>query len=247
MPLQLAHRSQPDRSRGARRTAIRQGPTYQRRRRTRRPPTAASGSRRSRCWSTSSTTTTCRASCSRRPIRTMLRAALDVPDSRGTASRASTTAPSSCSHGGVDPKNREDMFRGNAAMGYAPFATDHDDVQARQGLIQMRKDHVGAAPRHGRRRCGRRRSRARAATPASSRSSASTPATRPRSSCSTRATQTSETCAPTDRGGACMHDDVPAGHDADRRDAGQRRRDVHGARPTARSTSRCRRAPAACS
>jgi alpha-amylase len=43
--------------------------------------------------------------------------------------------------GGVDPKNREDMFGGNPTMGYAPFATDHETFQLVQGLIAMRKDH----------------------------------------------------------------------------------------------------------
>jgi len=49
--------------------------------------------------------------------------------------------------GGVDPKNREDMFRGNEAKGYAPFATDHPTYRHVKALIQMRKDHV--ALRHG--------------------------------------------------------------------------------------------------
>jgi glycosidase len=49
--------------------------------------------------------------------------------------------------GGVDPKNREDMFGGNPTMGYAPFATDHETFQLVQGLIAMRKDNV--ALRHG--------------------------------------------------------------------------------------------------
>jgi glycosidase len=31
--------------------------------------------------------------------------------------------------GGVDPKNREDMFLGNQGMKYAPFATDHETFQ----------------------------------------------------------------------------------------------------------------------
>jgi glycosidase len=44
--------------------------------------------------------------------------------------------------GGVDPKNREDLFGGNPATGYAPFATDHDTFQLVHGLIQLRKDHV---------------------------------------------------------------------------------------------------------
>jgi alpha-amylase len=44
--------------------------------------------------------------------------------------------------GGVDPKNREDMFLGNPEHGLSPFATDHETFQYVQGLIQMRKDHV---------------------------------------------------------------------------------------------------------
>jgi glycosidase len=44
--------------------------------------------------------------------------------------------------GGVDPKNREDMFRGNDALGYAPFSTDNPTFDLVRDLIQMRKDHV---------------------------------------------------------------------------------------------------------
>lgn len=44
--------------------------------------------------------------------------------------------------GGVDPKNREDMFRGNEALNIPPFATDHPLFKYVQGLIQMRKDNV---------------------------------------------------------------------------------------------------------
>ena len=44
--------------------------------------------------------------------------------------------------GGVDPKNREDMFLGNPERGIAPFATDHEHFQFVKGLIQMRKDNV---------------------------------------------------------------------------------------------------------
>ena len=40
--------------------------------------------------------------------------------------------------GGVDPKNREDMFGGNPDLGYAPWATDQDQYKLVQGLIQMR-------------------------------------------------------------------------------------------------------------
>lgn len=44
--------------------------------------------------------------------------------------------------GGVDPKNREDMFRGNDAMKLAPFATDHPLFKYVQALIKMRTDNV---------------------------------------------------------------------------------------------------------
>jgi glycosidase len=44
--------------------------------------------------------------------------------------------------GGVDPKNREDMFRGNETLGYAPWATDHEHFKLVQGLIEMRKNNV---------------------------------------------------------------------------------------------------------
>jgi glycosidase len=44
--------------------------------------------------------------------------------------------------GGVDPKNREDMFAGNPALGYAPWSTNNDTFTMVQSLIQMRKDHV---------------------------------------------------------------------------------------------------------
>jgi glycosidase len=50
-------------------------------------------------------------------------------------------------HGGVDPKNREDMSLGNPDDGFAPWAEDHPTFKLAQGLIQMRKDH--AALRHG--------------------------------------------------------------------------------------------------
>jgi alpha-amylase len=49
--------------------------------------------------------------------------------------------------GGVDPKNREDMFSGNLERGFAPFATDHETFKLVQGLIAMRKDLP--ALRHG--------------------------------------------------------------------------------------------------
>ncbi len=44
--------------------------------------------------------------------------------------------------GGVDPRNREDMFGGNPELGLAPFATDHETYRLVQGLIAMRRDNV---------------------------------------------------------------------------------------------------------
>ena len=44
--------------------------------------------------------------------------------------------------GGVDPKNREDMFRGNELLHLAPFATDGELFGFVQGLIKMRKDNI---------------------------------------------------------------------------------------------------------
>jgi glycosidase len=49
--------------------------------------------------------------------------------------------------GGVDPANREDMFVGNEAMGYAPWDTTNDTFKMVQGLIKIRHDH--SALRHG--------------------------------------------------------------------------------------------------
>ena len=49
--------------------------------------------------------------------------------------------------GGVDPANREDMFRGNPAAGYAPFAQDHALFQETAGWIALRKER--AALRRG--------------------------------------------------------------------------------------------------
>ncbi len=50
-------------------------------------------------------------------------------------------------NGGVDPKNREDMFLGNEQLGYPPFSTDNPTYDLVKQLIQMRKDH--AALRRG--------------------------------------------------------------------------------------------------
>ncbi|MEP6865603.1 MAG: hypothetical protein ABJE66_33595, partial [Deltaproteobacteria bacterium] len=111
--------------------------------------------------------------------------------------------------GGVDPKNREDMFAGNPTLGYAPWATDHDKYKLVQGLIQMRKDH--SALRRG------------TVTPVWS-----TTMTGPRRDAGIFAFErvapdetalvvlnagdtASESCAPAAEGGACLHTTLPAG------------------------------------
>jgi glycosidase len=44
--------------------------------------------------------------------------------------------------GGVDPKNREDMFRGNEDLGIAPFSTDNEHFNLVRDLIAMREGNV---------------------------------------------------------------------------------------------------------
>jgi glycosidase len=112
--------------------------------------------------------------------------------------------------GGVDPANREDMFRGNEALGYPPFDTTNDTFKLVQSLIQMRKDH--SALRRG------------AVTPVWS----TTVAGAERDAgifaferadmgnetvlvVLNSSTQTSETCAPTAMGGACLHTSIAPG------------------------------------
>ena len=43
--------------------------------------------------------------------------------------------------GGVDPKNREDMFLGNPARGFPAFDTTNDQFAYVSALIALRKDH----------------------------------------------------------------------------------------------------------
>ena len=42
--------------------------------------------------------------------------------------------------GGNDPRNREDMWRGNPSKHFAPFATDHPTFKYVQGLIALRRE-----------------------------------------------------------------------------------------------------------
>jgi glycosidase len=112
--------------------------------------------------------------------------------------------------GGVDPKNREDMFLGNPELGYAPWATDHDTFKLVQGLIQMRKDHV--ALRHGTLLpvwtttvVGPRRDEGIFAF------ERSVPGDETLLVILNASDQASETCAPAAEGGACLHTSLPAG------------------------------------
>ncbi len=111
--------------------------------------------------------------------------------------------------GGVDPKNREDMFGGNKAMGYAPFATDHDTFKLVQGLIALRKDNE--ALRQG------TVSPLWSTTIAGARRDAGIFAFERKSPNQTAIVvletgdSTGETCAPVAEGGACMLTTFPPG------------------------------------
>ena len=112
--------------------------------------------------------------------------------------------------GGVDPKNREDMFRGNEAKGFAPFATDHAAFQHVKALIQLRKDHV--ALRRG------TISPAWSTTVAGPRRDAgifaferSVPGAETLLVVLNTSAQDSESCAPVADGGACLKTTLPAG------------------------------------
>ena len=111
--------------------------------------------------------------------------------------------------GGVDPKNREDMWRGNPEAGYAPFATDHETFQLVQGLIAMRKDNV--ALRRG------SVSPVWSTTQPGARRDAGIFAFERAASDQTvlvvinASSQDSESCAPTTDGGACLRTTLPAG------------------------------------
>jgi glycosidase len=119
-------------------------------------------------------------------------------------------------NGGVDPANREDMFLGNQAMGYPPFDTNNDTFKMVQGMIQMRKDHP--ALRHGQVTplwsttvAGARRD---AGIFAFERNS---PGEELAFVILNASDQSSESCAPSSEGGACVHTTFPPGtqlHDA---------------------------------
>ena len=113
--------------------------------------------------------------------------------------------------GGVDPKNREDMFRGNQAAGFAPFATDHATFKLVQGLIQMRKDLPAlrkgtVAPVWSTTLPGARRDAGIFAFERKTDNAAETVLVVLNAS-----DQMSESCAPTTEGGACLKTSLPAG------------------------------------
>jgi glycosidase len=111
--------------------------------------------------------------------------------------------------GGVDPKNREDMFAGNPAQGFGAFATDHETFQLVQGLIAMRKDnealrHGTVSPVWSTEVAGPRRDAGIFAF------ERSTPQQTALVVLNTGETD-SETCAPTTEGGACLLTSFPGG------------------------------------
>jgi alpha-amylase len=111
--------------------------------------------------------------------------------------------------GGVDPKNREDMWLGNPKRGIAPFATDHETFQLVRGLIAMRKELPAlrqgrVAPMWSTTVGGPRRDAGIFAF------ERATPDETALVVLNTSG-QMSETCAPTNEGGGCLATSFPAG------------------------------------
>lgn len=111
--------------------------------------------------------------------------------------------------GGVDPRNREDMWLGNPEQELAPWATDHAHFAYVQALIQMRKDHPAlrrgtVTPTWSTTAAGARRDAGIFAFERVADDQAALIVLN-------TSEQTSETCAPADEGGACMATSFPAG------------------------------------
>jgi glycosidase len=112
-------------------------------------------------------------------------------------------------HGGVDPKNREDMFGGNPDAGFPAWDTTNEAFAYVKALIQMRKDHEALRRgtvdiRWSTTQAGGRRDEGifafeRAAP------------TEKALVVINASAQASETCAPQNEGGACMTTSFPAG------------------------------------
>jgi glycosidase len=106
-------------------------------------------------------------------------------------------------HGGNDPLNREDMWRGNAGEGFAPFDTTNETFTYVQALIALRKEHE--ALRRGDVRIVYATDRPRGARDSGlfgfERHSGSDKVL---VVLNTASEQTSTTCAPVPDGGACL-------------------------------------------
>src|SRR5688572_17163083 len=112
--------------------------------------------------------------------------------------------------GGVDPKNREDMFLGNPAKGFPPFATDHATFKLVQGLIALRKELPAlrrgvVSPVWSTTQAGARRDAGIFAFERKTDNPMETALVVINAS-----DQMSETCAPTGEGGACLRTSLPA-------------------------------------
>jgi glycosidase len=111
--------------------------------------------------------------------------------------------------GGVDPKNREDMWRGNAALDYPGFDTSNEHFEYVQGLVEMRKDNIAlrrgeVSPKWSTTMSGARRD---AGIFAFERVDPEQTVLVVINS----SEQQSETCAPQTEGGACLQTSLPAG------------------------------------
>jgi glycosidase len=112
-------------------------------------------------------------------------------------------------HGGVDPMNREDMFGGNPDAGFPAFDTTNEAFTYVKALIQMRKDHE--ALRRGTvdikwstSQAGARRDEGIFAFERAAPNEKAMVVIN-------ASAQASETCAPTNEGGACMATTFAAG------------------------------------
>jgi alpha-amylase len=106
-------------------------------------------------------------------------------------------------HGGNDPLNREDMWRGNPRDGYAPFDTGNATFAYVRDLIGLRKQHE--ALRRGELKLVYTTERPRGARDSGLLAfERASPKERVLVVINTAAEQTSTTCAPVPEGGACM-------------------------------------------
>jgi len=112
-------------------------------------------------------------------------------------------------HGGVDPKNREDMWRGNPDEGIAAWDTQNETYTFVRDLIAMRKDHEALRRGDVSIKWSTEQAGARRDTGifAFERAAGSDKALVVLNASS----QTSETCAPVADGGACMQTSFAAG------------------------------------